>query len=54
MIIQELTGGILQVMKCTQCEIGFVVDKKPVVTKNGYCPLCERDQYVEIDKDAAL
>jgi len=52
MIIQELTGGTLQVLKCTQCEVKFVVDKKPVVTKNGYCPLCGSDYHVKVDKDA--
>ena len=52
MIIQELTGGTLQVLRCTQCGVEFVVDKKPVVTKNDYCPLCGSDYHVKVDKDA--
>ncbi|GAI79468.1 unnamed protein product, partial [marine sediment metagenome] len=52
MLIQELTGGTLQVLKCTQCGVMFVVNKKPVVTKNGYCPLCGSDYYVKVDKEA--
>lgn len=52
MLIQKLTGGILQVLKCDSCGVKFVVDKKPVVTKNGYCPLCGIDYYVKVDKDA--
>ena len=52
MLIQELTGGILQVLKCTQCGGEFVVDKKPVVPDNYYCPLCGSGFYVKVDKDA--
>jgi NAD-dependent SIR2 family protein deacetylase len=51
MLIQELTGGTLQVLTCTQCEVMFIVDKKPIVTKNGYCPLCGSDYHVKVDKD---
>ena len=52
MLIQKLTGGTLQVLKCDSCGVKFVVDKKPVVTNNGYCPLCGMDYYVKVDKDA--
>ena len=52
MLIQKLTGGTLQVLKCDSCGVKFVVDKKPVVTKNGYCPLCGMDYHVKVDRDA--
>ncbi len=52
MLIQELTGGTLQVLKCTQCGVEFVVDKQPSVTGNYYCPLCGMAYYIKVDKDA--
>lgn len=52
MLIQELTGGTLQVLRCTQCEVEFVLDKQPSVTGNYYCPLCGLGYYVKVDKDA--
>lgn len=52
MLIRELTGGTLQVLKCTECGVEFVLDKQPSVTGNYYCPLCGLGYYVKVDKNA--
>ncbi len=52
MLMQQLTGGTLQVLKCDSCRVKFVIDKKPVVTGNYYCPLCGFNFYVKVDKNA--
>jgi len=51
MIIQNLTGGTLQVLRCSSCEANFVVDK-PFNAFGYCCPICGLPSYVKIDKDA--
>jgi len=53
MIIRNLTGGTLQVLRCSSCEVKFVVDKQPLILEGDYnCPVCGLSFYVKIDKDA--
>jgi len=51
MIIKNLTGDTLQVLRCSSCEVKFVVDKPSNI--DGYrCPVCGLTSSVTIDKDA--
>lgn len=53
MIIRNLTGNTLQVLRCSSCEVKFVVDKQPLILEGDYnCPVCGLSCYVKIDKDA--
>ncbi|MBA7644292.1 hypothetical protein ES703_52034 [subsurface metagenome] len=55
MIIQNLTGGTLQVLICSSCKVKFVVDKQPLTLGDDYhCPLCGMTYPVEVDKDALV
>ena len=49
-VLEKLTGGALQVMKCKSCGAGFSVDKPPVAY--GYhCPCCSSSSQVITDKE---
>lgn len=51
MIIRNLTRDTLQVLRCSSCEVKFVVDKPSNI--DGYrCPVCGLTFHVKIDKDA--
>jgi len=53
MLIENLTGGTLQVLRCSSCEAKFVVDKQPSIPGSGYyCPVCGMNYYVNVDKNA--
>ena len=50
MILKELSGGTLQVLKCMSCGARFVVNKPPEPI--GYeCPRCRISHAVVVDKD---
>jgi len=52
-LIQNLTEGTLQVLRCSSCEVKFVVDKQPLTSgADYYCPLCGMTYPVKVDKDA--
>ena len=49
-VLEKLTGGTLQVLKCQSCGAGFSVDKPPVVY--GYhCPCCGSSSQIVTDKE---
>ncbi len=51
LIIRNLTGATLQVLRCDTCKVKFVVDKPS--NMSGYsCPVCGLSFSVTIDKDA--
>jgi len=53
MLIENLTGGTLQVLRCSSCEAKFVVDKQPSLPGSDYyCPVCGMSYYVKVDKNA--
>ncbi|MFC1966481.1 hypothetical protein ACFLWI_06010 [Chloroflexota bacterium] len=51
MVIKNLTGDALQVLKCTSCQVNFVVDKSSNL-EGYYCPICGLSLFVNVDKDA--
>lgn len=52
MIIRNLTGDTLQVLKCSSCKANFVVDKPSNIGGDYNCPICGLSSNVKIDKDA--
>jgi hypothetical protein len=52
MLINNLTGGILQVLKCNSCQVKFIVDKQSSIDGNYHCPLCGTTHTVTVDKNA--
>jgi DNA repair exonuclease SbcCD ATPase subunit len=52
-LVENLTGGTLQVLRCSSCEAKFVVDKQPSLPGSDYyCPVCGMSYYVNVDKNA--
>lgn len=49
-VVRDLTGGTLQVMKCLSCGAKFSVDKSPP-TLGYHCPCCGTSLQVMIDQD---
>ena len=51
MILKELTGDKLQLLKCTSCQAKFSVDKASKL--GGYhCPICGLSHQIVVDQDA--
>lgn len=51
MILKELTGDKLQLLKCTSCQAKFAVDS--LAKPSGYhCPICGLSYQIEVDQDA--
>ena len=50
-ILQELTGGNLKVMKCKHCGARFYVDKRPTSIIGYHCPSCGTINSSKEDKD---
>jgi hypothetical protein len=52
LILKQLGGHKLQLLKCTYCQARFAVDKLPKLSGNQ-CPICGLSHPIVIDEDAA-